>query len=321
MGKTELMIASADRAERENLVPGGVFWVRVDGCERDVIESLAELVEKLTRKKIEEEERRNPNLVVAVLKQGLSKKRGRWLLCLDNADEKNVSSTLNEVCGIAGPSPGNGWVVVTSRQGQPHIWNRMKSSQRLVLEPLCAEDAMVALWRQIRKVETGDANDYQVMREIRELESADVNEYRALEELCGDEGGCSLEGLPLALVQAEMYIARWDCSFSKYLTMFKNANRKEQMQDIMQNTEDAKPIRESQRSIWTTWKVSVGQMSEKAYSVLRSMAMLGPGGIGEAIVMGIVKGVTADEEGSVERMFQKNEIEELVCGSSLIFRE
>ncbi len=61
VGKPELMIAFADRAEKDKLVSGGVFWVTVDGGENDVVESLAELVEKLAKKKIGEKERRNAN--------------------------------------------------------------------------------------------------------------------------------------------------------------------------------------------------------------------------------------------------------------------
>ncbi len=72
----------------------------LDCGESDVIGSLAGLAEKLTRRKMDEEELRNPNLVVAVLKQGLEKREGRWLLCLDNADNSKLSGILNEVCGI-----------------------------------------------------------------------------------------------------------------------------------------------------------------------------------------------------------------------------
>ncbi len=128
----------------------------------------------------------------------------------------------------------------------------MKSEQKLVLEPLCMEDAMVALWRQIRKIETSDANDDGLMNAIKELERDDKDEYQALKELCGDGGVGSLGGLPLALVQAGTYMGRFGCSFSKYLSIFKNAVKIEDMQDIMKNTEEVKPIRESQRSIWMT---------------------------------------------------------------------
>ncbi len=321
MGKTELMIALADRAERDGVVPGGVFWVTVDGGERNVIGSLAKLAEKLNSRKMDEEERRNPNLVVAALKQGLDRRKGRWLLCLDNADDSKVSGILNEVCGLAGGGRENGWVAVTSRQGQPYIWNRMKSEQKLVLEPLCVKDAMVALWRQIRKIETDVADDDEVMNTIKDLEKDYMDEYRALEELCGDEGSCSLGGLPLALVQAGTYMARFECSFVEYLNMFENAKRMEEMKQLMRNTEEVKAIIESQRSIWTTWKISVEKLSPKGYAVLRAMAMLGHGGVEEAIVMGIVKGFAAEGSESVRGTFQEVVIEELVQGSSLICRK
>ena len=320
VGKTELMVAFADRAERDEQVRGGVFWVTVDGGEKDVIGSLAGLADKLAGRKMDEEERQNGNLVVAALQRGLDKREGRWLLCLDNADDSKVGGILNEVCGIAGRTPEKGWVVVTSRQGQPHIWSRMKSEQKLVLGPLCAEDAMVALWRQIQKIETWDVDDDGVMNTIKELERDEVHEYQALKELCGDEGACSLGGLPLALVQAGSYMARFECSFAEYLNMFQNTNRSEVMQDIMKNTEEMNPIRESQRSIWTTWKISVQQLSVKASTVLRAMAMLGSGGVEEAILKSILKGVAGDEGGYVGQVFRNIVIGELVHGSSLICR-
>ncbi len=71
--------------------------------------------------KMGKEELRNPNLVVAWLKQGLGESDGRWLLCLQNADDSKVNGILNEVCGIAGEAKEKGWVVVTLRQGRPHI--------------------------------------------------------------------------------------------------------------------------------------------------------------------------------------------------------
>ncbi len=107
-GKTEMMIAFADRAERDGKVPGGAFRVTVDGGEKDVIGSLAGLAEKLTQRKMSEDERRNGTLVVASLEQGLGERKGRWLLGLDNADDSEVRGILNEVCGLAGPSGRNG---------------------------------------------------------------------------------------------------------------------------------------------------------------------------------------------------------------------
>ncbi len=321
VGKTELMIALANRAEREEAVPGGVFWVTVDGSERDLIASLANLTEKLKRRKMSEEERQNGNLVLTMLKQGLNERAGRWLLCLDNADDSRVSGILNEVCGIAQEARGKGWVLVTSRQGQPHIWSEMTGEQKLVLGPLCTEDAMVALWRQIRKIKADVQDDHCVINAIKGLARDDPDEYRALKELCEEEGGCSLGGLPLALVQAGTYMAQFKCSIAEYLHMFMNANRIEDMRNIMKNTEEMKPIRESQRSIWTTWKMSVARLSGKAYRVLRAMAMLSPVGVGQAIVEGVVKRFAGDEGGSIELMFRNVVIKELIHGSSLIFQD
>ncbi len=320
VGKTELMTAFADLAERDEQVPGGVFWVTVDGDVKDVIGSLAGLAENLTKRKMSDDERRNVNLVIAALEQGLGERQGRWLLCLDNADNGEVRGILNEVCGIAGPLRSNGWIVVTSRQGQPHIWDRMKSEQKLALEPLCGEDAMVALWRQIWKIERGDADDDEVMAEINKLEVADQIEYCALKKLCGDDGGDGLGGLPLALVQAGSFIAQFKYSFADYLNLFESTN-KEDWQDAMSKTEEPKSIRESQKSVWTTWKISVQKLSEKALIVLRAMAMLGQGGIEEATVRGILKSAFVDGGGSVERTFRNVIVKELMHGSSLIWHD
>ncbi len=228
---------------------------------------------------------------------------------------------LNEVCGTAAPSRRNGWVVVTTRQGHPRVWAEMKSDQKLVLEPLCMDDATVALWRRSRMAKTDDLEDDGVMNEIKKLKGDDEDEYRALNELCGDDGAYnSLEGLPLALVHAGTYIDWFECSFVEYLNMFKRASRKEDFQDIMKKTEEMKPIQDWQRSIWTTtWKISVHQLSGKVYTVLQAMAMLGQGGIAEGIVKGILEAAIEGGGGSVEGMFRDVIVKELMHGSSLIW--
>ena len=318
VGKTALMNAFADRAEKDDLVPGGIFWVTVDGGESDVVGSLAGLVEKLTRRRMSKTERRDANLVFANLKLALQQREGRWLLCLDNADNSKLGSVMNQVCAVAGPQKGNGWVIITSRQRQPQVCSRMKSEQELVLEPLCDEDAMVALWRQSQSVETSEKSDEEVMAIIKALEGKDRAEFSALKELCGGRGGHGLGGLPLALVQAGSFIRKFKYSFENYLSKFNDPNKKGDFQDIMMNTEDSIPIRESQRSIWTTWKISVDQLTPKAYTVLRAMAMLGEGGVEEKIVKEILRAAPEDEGSEIEDMFRKFIVEELGYGSSLV---
>ena len=74
--KTELMIAFAERAKRKRQVPGGVFGVAVDGTVAEVIEAIARLHDNLTGKVTRKEERKNPNNIVEVSKQALSKRKG-----------------------------------------------------------------------------------------------------------------------------------------------------------------------------------------------------------------------------------------------------
>ena len=321
-GKTELMIAFAEQAKREKQVPGGVFWVVVDGEEAEVIEALARLHDYLTGKVIGNEERKNPNIVVEGLKRALAKRMGRWLLCLDNADSKNINGLLSAVCGMtASPEKRkDGWILVTSRQGQPRVWDSMKGEQRLLLGCLSEEDAMIVLWRQVRMIRTDEADDKAVMDEIEKLGEENCNEYSAMKELCSRNWTHSLGGLPLALVQAGKFIGKYEYSFERYLELYENANEKYNLKSIMKNLENITPIRDEQRSILTTWQISVERLSAKAYKVLRAMAMLGAAPVSEPIVKLMLE-KASDGIDSEETTFREVFMEELVFGSSLVYRE
>ncbi len=158
------------------------------------------------------------------------------------------------------------------------------------------------------------------MDEIERLEGEDPVECSALKKLCADECGQGLGGLPLALAQAGSFIALFNYSFSEYLILLESADEKN-WHEFINKTEELKSIRESQRSIWTTWKISVEKLSAKSYTVLRAMAMLGQGGIGESIVNGILKVAAAAEDGSGsdEGIFRNIIVKELIHGSSLIW--
>ncbi len=121
------------------------------------------------------------------------------------------------------------------------------------------------------------------MSAIGKLKKEDKDEYRALKESCGDEAASSLGGFPLALVQAETYIARFESSLQEFRNVFMKMSRMGNLREIMKKSNDIKLIQESHRSIWTTWKITAGQLSEKAWAAFRAMAMLAPSGVGEAI--------------------------------------
>ncbi len=68
----------------------------------------------------------------------------------------------------------------------------------------------------------------------------------------------------------------------------------------------------------TTWKISVEGLSQKAYKVLRAIAMLGEGDVGEAMVNRILKMAIVDETSVSDDLYRNIVIEELVYGSSLV---
>ncbi len=172
-----------------------------------------------------------------------------------------------------------------------------------------------AFWRQRQLVETSEQTYEEVKSKIKELEGEDRVQYCALKELCEHDDAHRFGGLPIAIVQAGPFIARFKCQFAKYLNLFRAANSRK---DIMKNTDELMPIHKSQRSKWTTWKISVNRLSQKTNAVLRAMAIQGEGGIGEAIVSGILKAASEDEGCIVEVMFRNIIVEELVYGSSLV---
>ncbi len=120
------------------------------------------------------------------------------------------------------------------------IWSEMISEQKLVLKPLCVEDAMVALWRHVQKKRKDAADEDEVMSAIKELGRDNEEEHQALKKLCGDEGGSSPRGSLLALIQAGPYMARFEGSFARSRCMFNNANRIEHMEEMIWNAKEVK---------------------------------------------------------------------------------
>lgn len=104
VGKTQLMTAFAEKAERDGKIDGGTFWITADGTAARIVDSLANLWEKLLGTHIRPEERNKQIIVVDALKRGLAKLSGRWLLCLDNVDnalDSDVSGLLEAICRVS----------------------------------------------------------------------------------------------------------------------------------------------------------------------------------------------------------------------------
>ena len=88
----------------------------------------------------------------------------------------------------------------------------------------------------------------------------------------------------------------------------------------MGNLQQLVPIREEQKSMMRTWRISVEGLSDVVYSVLRGIQMCRQSPDAESIVNGILKAMKNDNE-SVSIMFRNVFVKELVHDSSLICRK
>ncbi len=77
--------------------------------------------------------------------------------------------------------------------------------------------------------------------------------------MCGDADGHGLGCVPLPLFQTGWPIPQFNFSFAICLNLFKD-----DLQDIMKNKMDLKPIHGSKRSISTTWRIIKERLSQKA---------------------------------------------------------
>lgn len=98
LGKTQLLIAFAEWAEKMGLIPGSCFWVSAHGSTSDVLRSVADFVESLLVKKLSAKNRTEKRFLLSALRLGLSSRKGRWLICLDNADEPEINGIMGDLC-------------------------------------------------------------------------------------------------------------------------------------------------------------------------------------------------------------------------------
>lgn len=259
LGKSQLMTAFAERAENDGDVTGETFWVTADGEALQVVKAFATFVQILTGASISDTYRTEQEYVLPALRDALAKRRGHWLLCIDNVDgahDAEVQTILGDVCACAEPKTGNEWVVVTSRCVLPFLWSRMHENQNIVLGPLSLIDAMCVLWRYRESLMTTSSDDVSILEAVNRFKSENGKEYSALQQLCGYEWRCSLAGLTLALVQAGTFISIRKCKFSDYLQRYQKAEGKLELELILPETNDSK-LRKEQRAILKTWSINM----------------------------------------------------------------
>lgn len=277
------MVAFTNYAENESLVPGGAFWITADGKEEQALRYISPFVEQLGGCKIRGEDRTNASFVIAVLKNKLDTLKGRWMLCVDNADDSDSRGVLTEICRLADPSEG--WVVVTSRLGTPTLWASMNFEQKLTLKPRSVEMGGFMLWRW-KNVKTNTMmTDEKVIAKIESLKQSNFQENKALNSLAGKLG---LGGIPLALLQAGSYVQQNNVSFLDYCQIYYEMRKRFDLKPIMLENKACEIKHFEQRAVCTTWKIKIRNLSDDACRTLNVSALCSKTEIGSKFLKKIV---------------------------------
>lgn len=158
VGKSQLTAAFGEKDERSQMVPGGSFWVGAHGDRSQIVHSLADFTESLTKHRFRKEGIGEVDIVLSALRNKLESIVGNWLMFIDNADAPQVNPIVGKIVRLA--RSAGGWVVVTSRQGGITLWDGMDSEQKLKLKPLNVKQAMIVLYRwnnnSLRDVESDE---------------------------------------------------------------------------------------------------------------------------------------------------------------------
>ena len=87
-------------------------------------------------------------MVFSTLRQKLNSMRGCWLPCIDNTDNQEVNAIVGELFAIANAHKSQVWMTFTSRQGGDLFSEGMIADQKLRLQPLDKEHAMLLFWQR-----------------------------------------------------------------------------------------------------------------------------------------------------------------------------
>lgn len=144
----------------------------------------------------------------------------------------------------------------------------LKLQESVQLYPLSEEMAKVVLWRWKTATKWNEGKDQQVFAQLK----SDEVEYRAVSNLLEKMG---VNGLPLALQNMGSYVYSADISFAYYLELYEGMESQVSLRNILQMDIDSGIIREEQREIWKTWRISLEKLSTNARKVLNVMALFG----------------------------------------------
>ncbi|XP_020606334.1 uncharacterized protein LOC110045080 [Orbicella faveolata] len=247
-GKTSLAVEFAWKCK--NCFPGGVFWINGESDEninKSVVENLALLnISGSTSEKVDDTLNRFLSF--------LSKKKQKWLLVVDNADEledKTCPTGVKKICKGSwqrnGSIPKHGHILLTTRQTVKETKTFLKLSTGDCLELQCFSEKEGAVFLMQRTGVKGKALDQEAVNLVNELGAH-----------------------PLALEQAVAYISALPipCSFKTYLDEY----RAVKLSLLEQQPATALSIEAHHRlSVHTTWLMNFEFVRDKSHAAATMM--------------------------------------------------
>ncbi len=221
---------------------------------------------------------------VAAVKRWLRQESG-WLLILDNADDLTLVEDFL-------PSGESGQVLLTTRAQATGV-----VAENLDVEKLDRVEGALSLLRRAKLL----APDAPLDNASRLLYS----QARAIVE--------AVDGLPLALDQAGVYLEETGCNLADYLTLYERHRRLLLSRPGVESTDYPEMV----ASTWALSFQQVEQANPVAAELLRLLAFLQPDAIPEEIIMegSVVLGLVAAD------LLQLNEAMRILRRYSLVRRD
>ncbi|KAH7239941.1 uncharacterized protein BKA55DRAFT_542540 [Fusarium redolens] len=256
VGKTQIALRFAYQIKEER-PDYSIFWVPVLSDET-AEGAYMDIAKKLGLQKSSEDD----NVKDLVYQHLSSDKAGKWLLIVDNADDKELILGSAEKPGLEGylPQSEDGIILLTTRSGQ--VAEEFAQADVIYIEQMDQREAKTLLEKSL------------VQRQM-------LRDKVAIGELLA-----YLTFLPLAITQAAAYLNQTRAPIRTYLSLLKNAE--DHGTGVLEREfKDRTRYTDSQNAIGTTWIVSFHQIQKSnklAVDVLSFMSCIEPKAIPQSIL-------------------------------------
>ena len=271
-GKTQLMLKYAWN-QRANF-PGGIYIVEAEDAE-STKQSFIELAHDLGVEDDVNVKMKSRTIATKILTR-LKEFTSNWLICVDSANDVGILELLGDVY-FPFVAQKFGHVIITSRCNDSRLWANLHIEAPIQLGPLPTDEAARCLYR----CATGKGFQF-TDEEIQQMIELSLSEKDkgALYALAGsDEDG--LDGLPLALEQAGVYILRTKRTIFEYHKLYKSQllNLLERGKVTRSSNTDRQPP-----SVATTWTINVEKLPAIVQELLATIVCIHPTRISSSLL-------------------------------------